>query len=120
MSLSDKKVGPKVYRSHAHDYTHDPIDYKTLDNFARKFPKLIQNLSSFSDNPDSWQKVHRKMGRSENTVEFTTKRLNSTDGIKKVNNSKHDYSRATTNPPYLHGDEETATFNGGKFKALQN
>ena len=59
------------------------------------------------------------MGRSENTVEFTTKRLNSTEGIKKVNNSKHDYSRATTNPPYLHGDEETATFNGGKFSNFE-
>merc|ERR1719473_2209795 len=62
MSLAEKKVGPKVYRSHAY--------------------------------------------------EFTTKRLNGAESIVRTNNSKHDYSRATTKPPYLHGDEETATFNG--------
>ena len=33
-----------------------------------------------------------------------------------VNDSKHIYSRETVNPPYLHGDEETACFNGGKFE----
>ena len=53
------------------------------------------------------------MDCSENTVEFTTKRLNGGESITKTNNSKHDYSRQTTKPPYLHGDEETATFNGG-------
>ena len=42
MSLSDKKVGAKVYRSHAYDYTTDPIEYKPLDAFAH--------------NPTSWQK----------------------------------------------------------------
>merc|ERR1719285_21303 len=98
MSLSDKKVGAKVYRSHAYDYTTDPIEYKPLDAFAH--------------NPTSWQKVNRKMDCSENTVEFTTKRLNGGESITKTNNSKHDYSRQTTKPPYLHGDEETATFNG--------
>ena len=78
-------------------------------------------LILISDKADSWQKIHRQTGASEHTVNFNKPTwLCGDEKLNKLNNSKHIYSRETTNPPYLHGDEETASFNGGKSWKLSS
>jgi hypothetical protein len=99
MNLTNKVVGAKVNQFFQYSYSHDPVEYKPLDAFAHK--------------GDSWQKTNRRMDASEHTVVFNAPKWESgKEKIKKVNDSKHIYSRETVNPPYLHGDEETACFNG--------
>ena len=117
MSLTGKVVGPKVDQFYEHSYSHDPVEYKPHNVYARKF-FFFYNITiqyAYSDKADSWQKIHRQTGASEHTVNFNKPTwLCGDEKLNKLNNSKHIYSRETTNPPYLHGDEETASFNGGK------
>jgi hypothetical protein len=99
MNLTNKVVGPKVNQFFQYTYSHDPVEYKPLD--------------AFGHTDDSWQKTNRRTDISEQTVKFNGPKWESgKEKIKKVNDSKHIYSRETVNPPYLHGDEETACFNG--------